>query len=433
MAINQSRVRVVNSKCVAVVGLGYVGLPLALAFAEAGFDVVGFERDPAKVDALLSGFSHLQDVSPQRLLDALARGMEIHGSPESISRADLVIVAVPTPLDDSEGKPDLKMVLSAAEDIRGFLKRGAAVCLESTVAPGTTEGPFLGILSAAGFVADVDFFLGFSPERINPGMPQDDFLMTPKLISGISEGSLRVIAEFYSSVFDSVVPVRGIREAEFAKLLENAYRLVNISFVNELAFASTRMGIDFGEVIRAAATKPFGFQPFFPTAGAGGHCIPVDSVYLQNALEVSTGLPQEILATAIRINDNAVERFVEEIIGGETAVRDKSILVAGLAYKRGVSDMRNSAALKLIGVLGTLSAKVSVFDEIVGTVSVDGVTYQSIDLESQDDPFDLVVLMHDFADDDQRRLLRLATRGCSASGFFGEIPSSMLISRSNSL
>ena len=422
MAVNQSRVRVVNRKCVAVVGLGYVGLPLALSFTEAGFDVIGLERDHAKVDALLSGVSFLEDVSSPRLLDALARGLKIEGYPESISRADLVVVAVPTPLDESGSKPDLKMVLSAAEDIRGFLKHGAAVCLESTVAPGTTEGPFLEILSATGLVADVDFFLGFSPERINPGMPQNDFLKTPKLISGISEGSLRVITEFYSSVFDSLVPVRGIREAEFAKLLENAYRLVNISFVNELAFAATRMKIDFNEVIRAAATKPFGFHPFYPTAGVGGHCIPVDPVYLENALEESTGVPQELLATAIRVNDNSGKRFVEEIIGGQTAVRNKSILVAGLAYKRGVSDTRNSASLNLIGILSDLSAKVSVFDEIVGTVAVRGVTYQSIDLDLQDDPFDLVVLMHDFAEEEQSRLLRLAKRGCSASGFFGEIP-----------
>lgn len=413
-----------TSKCVAVVGLGYVGLPLAIAFSEAGFKVIGLEQDLAKVNALRSGFSFLEDISSSRLLEASSRGLEMHSSPVEISNADLVIVTVPTPLDESGTFPDLTLVLRAAEDVRRFLKHGVAVCLESTVAPGTTEGPFLAALSANGLRVDHDFFLGFSPERINPGMPTTDFLKTPKLISGVTNHSLSVILEFYSCVFDRLVPVRGVREAEFAKLLENSYRLVNISFVTELAYAAKNLGIDFAEVIRAAKTKPFGFQPFYPTAGIGGHCIPVDPVYLRTALEESTGFSQEVLGSAIRVNENSVKRFLEEIIGGDSAVRNKSVLVAGLSYKKGVRDTRNSASLNLIRELTSMSADVFVYDELVRQVNVEGFHYQSIDLDSHGPTVDIVVLMHDFSSEEQSRLVRLANRAYSAHGFLGAIASS---------
>lgn len=412
----------VAKTCVAVVGLGYVGLPLALAFAEKGHDVIGIDTNQSRVEHIRSGRSFLIDIEDSRVHKALEKGMEVHSSFQSIGRADLVIVAVPTPLDDSGLQPDLTMVLTVAQALRSGLKLGASVCLESTVAPGTTEGPFLAALSESGLEPDRDFYLGYSPERINPGSPPNSFLGTPKLISGISRRSLNRLQDYYEKVFAKLVPVQGIREAEFAKLLENSYRLVNISLVNELALAAAKMGIDFREVLRAASTKPYGFQGFQPTAGAGGHCIPVDPVYLKSEIESATGRPQEILAAAVRVNESIADRFLDEILGGRAALENRRILVAGLTYKRGVADMRNSASLRIMKRVVGVAASVSVFDESSSTFEIDGQTYESVSLSQGLVPFDITIVLHDFPDDVLTQLSRVSNVLVSAVGFFGASP-----------
>lgn len=409
--------------CVAVIGMGYVGLPLALAFSAKGHKVLGVDNHNGRVESLRSGKSFLLEIKDSAVAEALDNGMEVGTSCKDIGDADLVIVAVPTPLDESGLQPDLTMVLSVAEEIRGVLKAGASVCLESTVAPGTTDGSFMSTLCATGLVPDHDFYLGYSPERINPGSTSNNFLDTPKLIAGISKHSLNALESFYSGVFESLVPVRGVREAEFAKLLENSYRLVNISLVNELAFAAASIGIDFAEVLRAASSKPFGFQPFQPSAGAGGHCIPVDPVYLLSELEASTGVPQEMLATAIRVNNAVAERFLDEIVGGKKAIQDKTVLVAGLTYKRGVADTRNAASLSILRRVMGVAASVAVFDEIQTTIEIDGFHHGSIDLDQRRAPFDITILLHDFPEELLSKLSISSKVIFSAVGFFGTFPS----------
>lgn len=404
-----------------MVGLGYVGLPLSLRAVEKGFECIGIDTNPARVNDLINGRSFTADITDEVLQGALASGLSVTNSFEAVAECEVIVVCVPTPLSVEQEKPELGLVLRALSEIAKWVRAGSLVILESTVSPGTTEGPVLEVFLAHGLKLDEDFLLAYSPERINPGSRSHDFHQIPKIVSACSSESLRRASLFYQQLVDEVVTVAGTREAEFAKLLENSYRLVNVSLVNELALAAHKMGIDFQEVTRAAATKPYGFQPFFPSAGAGGHCIPVDPVYLAEEISVATGFSTEVLSSAIKVNKNVPGRIIEEVLAAEYPLEGKRVLVVGLAYKSGIADTRNSAALGVIEKLTEKGAIVEVYDSLVREVRVGSETFQSIKLEESQNEFDLTLLLHP-QDDRTLRLLRESSKKIfTTSSRFGEI------------
>jgi len=381
-------------KKIAVVGLGYVGLPLLLHSVTRGFECFGIDTNTSRVNDLIDARSFTKDISSNEIRDALDLGLSLADNFDAIAKCEVIVVCVPTPLDDENDRPNLSAVLSAMDQIARLIRPGALVILESTVAPGTTEGPVLSSFIANGKELDKDFYLAYSPERINPGSSEYSFQQIPKIVSGCGNESLRRATDFYNVLVDKVVPVSGTREAEFAKLLENTYRLVNVSLANELALAAYRMGIDFHEVTRAASTKPYGFQPFFPSAGAGGHCIPVDPVYLANEILLAAGGPTEVLDSAINVNRTVPNRIIEEVLAAEDPLEGKKVLVAGIAYKPGVADTRNSPALRIIEGLRMRDASVEVVDELVTELTVGSEIFRSIDLRTHQSGFDLALLMY---------------------------------------
>lgn len=406
---------------VAVVGLGYVGLPLSLRAVEKGFECIGIDTNPSRVNDLKNGRSFTADVTDDVLLGALASGLSVTDSFEAAADCDVIVVCVPTPLDIEQEKPDLSLVLKAMSEIAKRVRTGSLVILESTVSPGTTDGPVLDVFMSQGLKLDEDFLLAYSPERINPGSSSHDLHQIPKVVSGCSSESLRRATLFYQHLVDEVVTVAGTREAEFAKLLENSYRLVNVSLVNELALAAHKMGIDFQEVTRAAATKPYGFHPFFASAGAGGHCIPVDPVYLAYEISVATGYSTEVLTSAITVNKYVPRRIIEEVLANEYPLAGKRILVVGLAYKPGIVDIRNSAALGVIEELIKKRATIEVYDSLVRELRVGSETFRSIKLEDSRNEFDLALLLHP-QDDRTLQLIRESSKKIfTTSSRFGEI------------
>lgn len=360
---------------IAVVGLGYVGLPVAIAAAEAGCRVFGFDVDEHTIDLLQQGRSHIEDISCQRVADVIRDGATFAGDASLLARAASVIIAVPTPLAD--GSPDLSAVRSAAETIGHKLVPGQLVVLESTTYPGTTDEVLVPLLeSGSGLVAGRDFAVGYSPERIDPGNSVWTLENTPKLVAGADVISTELVAELYGRFCETVIPVAGTREAEMAKLLENTYRHVNIALVNEMAVFCHELGVDIWEVIRAAATKPFGFQPFYPGPGVGGHCIPIDPNYLSYRVR-QLGYPFRFVELASEINTRmpvyVVDRLALMLNELQKAINGSSVLLVGVAYKPDVSDVRESPAIEVIRRLRTLGADISYVDPHVSEVVVDGV------------------------------------------------------------
>ena len=406
---------------IAVVGLGYVGLPLALRSVECGYECIGIDSSPTRIANLSRGQSFTKDVKNEVLRRALASGFSVSDSPEVVAQCQVVVVCVPTPLDDQHEKPDLGPVLKAMSEVAKCMRTGTLVILESTVAPGTTEGPVLDLFLAQGLELDKDFFLAYSPERINPGSGSHDLHEIPKIVSGCSSESLRRAALFYEKLVDEVVTVAGTKEAEFAKLLENTYRLVNVSLVNELALAAHEMGIDFQEVTRAAATKPYGFHPFFASAGAGGHCIPVDPVYLADEISATTGFPTDVLTSAIAVNKSVPRRIIDEVLTADSPLEGKRVLVVGLAYKPGISDIRNAASLGVIDQLIDRGAIIEVYDPLVEELKIGLKTFRSIKLKENQNKFDFAVLLHP-QDEEALQLIReISKKIYTTSSRFGEI------------
>ncbi len=349
---------------VGVLGLGYVGLPLALRFADAGLKVVGFDIDPKKVAALRTGRSYINYI-PDRLIRAgRASGFEATGDFARARTADALIICVPTPLNRSR-EPDLSFVISTTEAIAPYLKRGQLVSLESTTWPGTTEEVIQPIVEKRGFKVGRDLFLVFSPERQDPGNAKFDTRNIPKLVGGVTPACLAAGKALYAKAVDRVVAVSSTRVAEMAKLLENIHRAVNIGLVNELKIVCDRMGIDLFEVIDAAATKPFGFVPYYPGPGLGGHCIPIDPFYLTwKAREF--GVHTRFIELAGEINHRMPEWVVQKLAAAlnarGTPVRGARILVLGIAYKKNVDDMRESPSVELMDQLQQLGARVEYSD-----------------------------------------------------------------------
>jgi UDP-N-acetyl-D-glucosamine dehydrogenase len=365
---------------VGVVGLGYVGLPAAVTFAEAGFRVIGVDPDRTRVAAIEAGRSYLHDVPDERL--AAARAGSVFGATTSyrkLARADAVLICVPTPLTD--GRPDLTAIEAAGRSLGKVLSEGTLVVLESTTYPGTTEEVLRPLLEAEGLRAGRDFLLAFSPERIDPGNPHFGFRDIPKVVGGVTPESTRAAEALYGHVVPKVVAVSGPKEAEMAKLLENIFRHVNIALVNELATYAHEMDVDIWEAIDAAATKPFGYMPFYPGPGWGGHCIPLDPSYLSWRVRKERAHEVKFVELAHTVNAE-MPRYVVERIGAllndlHKAIRGSRILGIGAAYKGGTEDTRGSPALKVLSLLAARGAEVSYHDPLVPEASVNGSLFQS--------------------------------------------------------
>ncbi len=380
----------------AVVGQGYVGLPLALRAAEVGYQVVGYDLDAARVKQLAAGSSYVEDVADDRLAAALASGRyRPTDDPEQLAGFDVAVINVPTPL--SEGVPHLVHVEAAAADLGRHLKPAALVVLESTTYPGTTEELVAPILEeASGLVAGRDFRLGYSPERIDPGNRTWTLENTPKVVSGIDADSLDAVAAFYGRLVERVVPVSGTREAELTKLLENTFRHVNVALVNELAMFAAELGIDVWEAIDAASTKPFGYLRFTPGPGVGGHCLPVDPSYLSWTVRRSLGQPFRFVELANDVNEHMPDYVVRRLMVGLNrrgrAVNGSRILVLGLAYKRNTGDAREAPGTVIAQSLAALGADLRVADPHVR----DGGGYRLVDLTAEElEAADAVVVVTD--------------------------------------
>jgi nucleotide sugar dehydrogenase len=345
---------------VAVIGQGHVGLPLAVRASAVGFPVVGFDIDGERVAALLTGRSYVTDVSDEQLGDALGRGYRPTHDSADVGAFDVAVITVPTPLGD--GLPDLSHVEHAAALLAGALRPGALVVLESTTYPGTTNELVRPILERDGLIAGRDFFLGYSPERIDPGNPTWNLVNTPKVVSGIDDRSLKCVERFYAALVDRVVPVGSPAEAELVKLLENTFRHVNIALVNELAMYASELGIDIWKAIDAASTKPFGFMRFTPGPGVGGHCLPIDPSFLSWRVKRSLGRTFRFVELANDVNehmpDYVATRAMTLLNRERRAVRASRILVLGLSYKAGTSDWRESPSLAVVERLLGLGADV---------------------------------------------------------------------------
>lgn len=364
-----------NLVTVAVVGQGYVGLPLAMRAVQVGFNVVGFDLDKTKISALCAAESYVDDVTDAELAAALATGrFQPTDAHINLDGFDIAVIAVPTPL--REGIPDISYIESASKTLGVRLKPGAMVILESTTFPGTTQEVVGPILEAeSGMTAGREFFLGFSPERIDPGNQVWTFEKTPKIVSGVNEASLKAVQDFYDKLVTTTVPVSGTSEAELAKLLENTYRHVNIALVNELAVHARSLDINIWEVIDAAASKPFGFQPFYPGPGVGGHCLPVDPTFLSWRFERQLGTVSRFVKIANEINEDMPDYVVRRLQAGLNdrlkPVKQSKILVLGVAYKKNSNDARETPATGVIQGLLDLGAQVSAVDAHVVNYELD--------------------------------------------------------------
>jgi UDP-N-acetyl-D-glucosamine dehydrogenase len=377
---------------VGIVGLGYVGLPLAVAFAEEGDEVIGFDLDPVKIECLNRSESYIEDVSSKEL-SRLGGLIQATDQPGDLTACEALIICVPTPLTGSR-EPDLSYLEDAARMLAGILREGQVVILESTTYPGTTRDLLAGALESSGLKAGTDFHLAFSPERIDPGRTDFTVKTTPKLVGGLTPESTQAARAVYERICDQVIPLSGPEAAELAKLLENIFRSVNIALVNELAQLCDRLGVDVWEVIDAAATKPFGFMRFEPGPGMGGHCLPVDPFYLAFKAREHDFYP-EFIELAGKINQsqplfcvNRVERVLND---NGKPVNGTRILILGVSYKAGVGDVRESPAIKIIRLLGELGADLSYHDPHVPELTESGL--KNSDLDDALETADLTVIV----------------------------------------
>jgi UDP-N-acetyl-D-glucosamine dehydrogenase len=365
---------------IGIVGLGYVGLPLAVAFCEAGHDVTGVDVDGRMVEALSRGESHIEDVSNEALR-AVADRFEATTRYAELAQVEAVIVAVPTPLTRNR-EPDLQPLIAAGTALAGVLQEGQLVVLESTTYPGTTRERLVPLLEESGLAAERDFFVAFSPERVDPGRTDHTMRTTPKIVGGLSPESLRRAVVLYELVCDSVVPVSTPEVAELTKLLENVFRSVNIALVNELAILCDRMGVDIWEVVESAATKPYGFMSFKPGPGMGGHCLPVDPFYLAwRAREFDQ--PTEFIELAGEVNQRmpyfCVEKIGRALNDHSRPISGSRIAVVGVSYKAGVGDLRESPGLKIVRLLRDHGADVAYHDDFVPELGDFGLTSEPLE------------------------------------------------------
>ncbi len=421
--INQLEER---SARIAVLGLGYVGLPLAVVFAETGFSVTGIDTAEDKIDSIMRGESHIQDVSSEQLARLVSSG-KLNATTEFSVLQDIeaVSICVPTPLRKT-GDPDLSFIMDATEDLARYIHPGMIVVLESTTYPGTTREILLPKFEeASGLIAGEDFYLAFSPERVDPGRKDWTTLNTPKIIGGITPTCSEVAATWYSQALQTVIQVSSSEVAEMVKLLENTFRMINIGLVNEMAMMCDRLGVDVWDVIDAAATKPFGFMKFTPGPGLGGHCIPIDPLYLswklrtlnytarfiELASEINTSMPIYVVA---KIQDALNEQ--------RKPLKGSHVLVLGAAYKPDIADLRESPALDVIGLLEHKGAQVSYHDPYIARLQHDDWEKTSVsDLSETLRDVDCVVIITNHSDYDYAAILREAELIVDTRNAIGDI------------
>jgi UDP-N-acetyl-D-glucosamine dehydrogenase len=414
-AVAESLIRKVENReaCVGVVGLGYVGLPLAVEFAEAGFPVLGFEVSASKVEALGRGESYVQDVTSERLAVAVESGhLNATLDYDRLSEPDAICICVPTPLNKT-GDPDVSYIMSVTDSIKSAVRPGQLVVLESTTYPGTTRELLLPSLTSDGrLTIGEDLFLAFSPERVDPSNPVWHISNTPKVVGGITPACSEVTRILYSSIIEKVIAVSSTEAAELTKLLENTFRSVNIALANEMAIVCDKLGVDVWEVIDAAATKPFGFMKFVPGPGLGGHCIPVDPHYLSwkmKTLDYKTRLVELASEINAEMPHYVAEKGAGMLNDRGKPVRGSRVVIIGVAYKRDTDDTRESPALDIIQLLAAKGAEVLYHDPLVPTLRQEGQDLSSVALTDElIGSADLVIVVTDHSDVDYE-LIRAAT------------------------
>ncbi|MDC3275356.1 nucleotide sugar dehydrogenase [bacterium] len=379
---------------VAVIGLGYVGLPLAIQATSSDLKVYGYDIDENKISNYNLGKSTIEDISDKELEASLEKGLFLSSDPKYLSESETIVISVPTPLTDYQ--PDLSYVKAAAETIAKNITKNQIIILESTTYPGTTVEVLIPVIEKiSNLKAGVDFFVGYSPERIDPGNDTWNFKNTPKVISGINDESLLKIENFYEQIIDTVVRVSGTKEAEMVKLLENTYRHVNIALINELAILCNMLEIDIWEVVNAAKTKPFGFESFRPGPGVGGHCIPVDPNYLSFKTR-QIGKPVRFVELAQEINNSmpsyVVSRLLEKMNLLEKPFKNSNILILGVAYKKDIGDTRESPAIGIIENLFERGVNVKYFDPFVDNILVNEKYVEKENSLDNIDKFDLILV-----------------------------------------
>ncbi len=375
-----------------VIGLGYVGLPLVVESCNSGLKVFGYDNNSDKVKKLQNGTSPIEDISDEMLIKALQKDLTISDSPEALKDCEYIVISVPTPLTDYQ--PDLSYVKAAARTIAENISKDQVIILESTTYPGTTiEVLIPEIESISELKAGKDFHVGYSPERIDPGNETWNFKNTPKVISGIDDNSTKKIKNFYEKIIDEVVEVSGTKEAEMVKLLENTYRHVNIAFINELAILCNMLDIDIWEVVEAAKTKPFGFESFRPGPGVGGHCIPIDPNYLSFKTR-QIGKPVRFVELAQEINNTMpsyiVSRILEKMNSLQKPMKNSNILILGVAYKKDISDTRESPSIDIIENLVSKGVNVSFYDPYVESLDLNVSVNKEQDISNFDN-YDLIL------------------------------------------
>lgn len=404
---------------VAVIGLGYVGLPLLAEFARSGFSCTGFEVDANKAAQINEGHSHIGDISSSAIKELVEAGrLRATTDFDHLKDCDAVIICVPTPLRKTK-EPDVSYILAAAEEITKRLHRGQLIILESTTYPGTTDEVLLPMFAETGLSLDADFLLAFSPERVDPGNPQFQTHNIPKVVGGVTDDSTAAAAHLYSQIVESVHAVSSARVAEAAKLLENTFRAVNIGMANEMARLCYALNIDTWEVIKAAATKPFGFMPFYPGPGIGGHCIPLDPHYLSWKAR-QHGFDSRFISLAEEVNSRMPDHVVQLVSDGlndeRKAMKGSRVLLLGVAYKQDINDVRESPALSIIDRLRSKGAEVRYHDPFVAELKFDeahtdagGEPLRSVELtEDEISTADCIVIVTNHSQIDYQRITDLA-------------------------
>ena len=371
---------------IGIVGLGYVGLPLAVSFAEAGFEVLGFDIREENVESVNLGHSYITDVDSESIKTAIAdKRLEATTDQSRLKEVDVICICVPTPLTKTK-EPDLSYVIYESEEISKYIQPGQLVVLESTTYPGTTKDVVLPKLERSGLKGGQDFYLAYSPERVDPGSRNFNIRNTPKLVGGIDSQSTKLAALFYHQVVEVVIQVSSPEVAEMTKIFENVFRSVNIALVNELTILCEKMGMNVWDVIDAASTKPFGYMPFYPGPGIGGHCIPLDPYYLANKAR-EYDFHTRFIELAADINEQmpyyVVNRIGEALNRNDKRLKDAKLLILGVAYKKDMNDTRESPSLKIIGTLRNKGATVMYNDPYIESIEIEGGVLQSINLTDE--------------------------------------------------
>lgn len=385
---------------IGIIGLGYVGLPLAVEFGKAGFTVTGFDNDEAKVFSIAKGESYILDV-PSEDIKELVSSKKFQATTDKtlLNKVDVIIICVPTPLRKTK-EPDISFILQAAEEINANIRRGQLIVLESTTYPGTTEEVVLPKIGGNGLKVGKDIFIAFSPERVDPGNAKYKTKDIPKVVGGITQACTDLARTLYSQIIKEVTCVSNTRSAEMVKLLENTFRAVNIGLINELALMCRKMNLDIWEIIEAAKTKPFGFMPFYPGPGLGGHCLPCDPIYLSWKARNSHGFEARMIELAHDINASmplyVVERIAQILNEKKKAIKGSKILVVGITYKKDINDLRESPSIEIIRTLIEREARVYYHDHLVPAIEIEGSRLESVRLSADNiSSNDCVVIVTD--------------------------------------